>query len=130
MEELLVVSKCICLAFPSEEHYEQCMKDAGAFRQFLTTMYSQYPELFPRQMSQGFKFHSFTPFSRKQEGFRMRRIELSDGNVYQIRPSFMMPYLIARSDEMEKALYLCKWGVSFGALTYVFGHNDMFWYRA
>ena len=130
MEELLVVSKCICLAFPSEEHYEQCMKDAGAFRQFLTTMYSQYPELFPRQMSQGFKFHSFTPFSRKQEGFRMRRIELSDGNVYQIRPSFMMPYLIARSDEVEKALYLCKWGVSFGALTYVFGHNDMFWYRA
>ncbi len=74
MEEILVVSKCICLAFPSEEHYEQCMKDAGAFRQFLTTMYSQYPELFPRQMSQGFKFHSFTPFSRKQEGFRMRRI--------------------------------------------------------
>ena len=55
MEELLAVSKCICLAFPSEEHYEQCMKDA---------------------------------------------------------------------------LYLCKWGIPFGALTYVSGHNDMFWYRA
>ena len=69
MEELLVVSKCICLAFPSEEHYEQCMKDAGAFRQFLTTMYSQYPELFPRQMSQGFKFHSFTPFPANRKAF-------------------------------------------------------------
>ena len=60
----------------------------------------------------------------------MRRIELRDGNVYQIRPSFMMPYLIAPTDEVEKALFLCRWGVPFWALTYVFGHNDMFWYRA
>jgi hypothetical protein len=42
----------------------------------------------------------------------------------------MMPYLIARTEEVEKALFLCRWGVPFWALTYVFGHNDMFWYRA
>lgn len=130
METLLVTGKGICLAFPSEEDYDKCMKDPCAFRQFLTDMYSQHPELFPRQMAQGFTFHSFTPFSRKQEGFRMRRIELADGEVYQIRPSFMMPYLIARTDAVEKPLFLCTWGVPFWALTYVFGHNDMFWYRA
>jgi hypothetical protein len=41
-----------------------------------------------------------------------------------------MPYLIARTDEVEKALFLCRWAVPFWALSYVFGHNDMFWYRA
>ena len=60
----------------------------------------------------------------------MRRIELTDGRVYQIRPSYMMPYLIAPAEEVEKALFLCRWGVPFWALTYVFGHNDMFWYGA
>lgn len=60
----------------------------------------------------------------------MRRIKLSDNAVYQVRPSFIMPYLIAKTDDVEKALYLCNWGVPFRALTYVFGHDDMFWYRA
>lgn len=36
MESLLVASKVICLPFRSEEHYEECMKDKGAFRQFIT----------------------------------------------------------------------------------------------
>ncbi len=130
MQFLLVVGKTICLAFPSEAHYEQYMKDPQAFRQFLTDAYGQCPELFPRLMTKGFTLHGFTPPSRKQEGFRMRRIQLSDGEAYQIRPSFVMPYLIAKTDEVEKALFLCKWGVPFGALTYVFGRNDMFWYRA
>jgi hypothetical protein len=130
MDALLVVGKAICLPFPGEEHYERCMKDPKIFRSFLTDMYGQYPEIFPRHMDRGFTLHSFTPFSRKQEGFRMRRIALCDGEVYQVRPSFMMPYLIAKTDEVEKALFLRRWGVPFGALTYVFGRNDMFWHRA
>ena len=130
MEALLVTGKTICLPFSSEEHHEQCMKDKAAFRQFLTDMHSQYPELFPGPMAQGFNLQGFTPLSVKQEGFQMRRIKLTDGKVYQIRPSYMMPYLIAKTDEVEKALFLCKWGVPFWALTYVFGHDDMFWYRA
>jgi hypothetical protein len=36
----------------------------------------------------------------------MRRIKLKNGKSYQLRPSFMMPYMIARTDEVEKALYL------------------------
>ena len=61
----------------------------------------------------------------------MRRIKLkSTGQVYQIRPSFVMPYMIGHTDEVEKALYLRHWGVPFDALVYVFGRNAMFWYRA
>ena len=41
-----------------------------------------------------------------------------------------MPYMIARTDEVEKALYLRQWGVPFDALAYVFGRDAMFWYRA
>jgi hypothetical protein len=130
MEALLVVGKTICLPYPSEEHYELCMKDSAVFRQFLSDMYGQHPELFPHLMKEGFSLHDFTTPSRKQDGFRMRRIKLSDGQAYQIRPSFMMPRLIARTEEVEKALFLCRWGVPFWALSYAFGRNDMFWYRA
>ena len=67
MDALLVASKTICLPFPSEEHYEQCMKEADTFRKYLSDMYSQHPELIPQQMDQGFSLHSFTRPSRKQE---------------------------------------------------------------
>jgi hypothetical protein len=41
-----------------------------------------------------------------------------------------MPYCIARTDEVEKALFLRHWGVPFDALAYVCGRDAMFWYRA
>ena len=113
MESLLVDGRTICLPFLNNDHYEQCMKEPDTFRQLLADMHSKHPELFPRAMARGYTLHSFTRPSRKQEGFRMRRIELADGNVYQIRPSFTMPYLIARTDEVKKALFLCRWGVPF-----------------
>ena len=72
MEALLVVGKTICLPFTNEEHYEQCMKDARTFRNFVTGMYGRHPELFPQQRAQGFILHGFTPPSRKQKGFQMR----------------------------------------------------------
>jgi hypothetical protein len=33
---------------------------------------------------------------------RMRRIELvATGQVYQLRPEFVMPYMVGRTDEVE-----------------------------
>jgi hypothetical protein len=88
-----------------------------------------YPELFPPEIGSGFSLHgSYT--STKQE-LVVRRIKMSvSGQVCQIRPSFVMPYMSAKTDEIEKALYLRHWGVPFAALAYVFGRNAMFWYRA
>ncbi len=40
-----------------------------------------------------------------------------------------MPYMSARPEDIEKALYLLQFGVPFGALSYVFGRDEMFWYR-
>ena len=41
-----------------------------------------------------------------------------------------MPYLVARTEDIEKALYLRRFCVPFEALAYVFGRDPMFWYRA
>jgi hypothetical protein len=40
-----------------------------------------------------------------------------------------MPYLTGYADDIEKALFLRRFGVPFWALTYVFGRNDMYWQR-
>lgn len=129
MDSLLIAGKTICLPFESEEHYSMCLKNREAFRGFLAEMHTKHTELFPRNMGEGFIFKGFTN-STKQDGFAMRRIKLRDGKIYQVRPSFMMPYMIAKTEEVEKGLYLRRWNVPFHALTYVFGHDDMFWYRA
>ena len=122
-------NKTICLPFDSKEYYQSCIEDAETFRQFLLSSYAQYPELFPSDFVMGFKFNGFVA-SKKQDGFLMRRIKLKNKaeDCYQIRPSSMMPYQIAETKEVEKALYLRHWGVPFDALAYVFGHDAMFWY--
>src|SRR4029450_3369275 len=61
----------------------------------------------------------------------LRRIKLkATGAVFTLRPSFLLPYGIGRTAEVENALFLRQWGVPFAALASVFGRNAMFWYRA
>ena len=72
-------------------------------------MLSQYPELFPQDMDQGFPFHD-SYVSIKQD-LSMRRITLHTTEaVFTLRPSFVMPSMLARTDEVAKALYLRQWG--------------------
>jgi hypothetical protein len=60
----------------------------------------------------------------------MRRIRLLEtAEVYQLRPEFVMPYMVGRTDEVEKGLYLRRYGVPFDALAYVFGRDASYWYR-
>jgi hypothetical protein len=92
-------------------------------------MLSQHLELFPKGMDQGFTFHD--SYASVQQDLSVRRIQLqATGAVFTLHPSFVMPSMIARTDAVEKALYLRQWGVPFDALAYVFGRDAMFWYRA
>ena len=43
---------------------------------------------------------------------------------------FVMPGMVAMTDDMNHPLFLRKFGVPFWALALVFGRNHMFWYRA
>ena len=46
-----------------------------------------------------------------------RRIKLvSTQAVYQVRPDFVLPYMVGLSNAVEKALYLRRFGVPFEAL--------------
>lgn len=120
----------ICLPFASEAHYADCLRDLARYRQFLHQQFLAHPELFPQALGQGWQFHSHYRL-KKQDGLALRRIRLQQtGEVFTLRPSFLMPYGIAYTKEVEKALYLRQFGVPFDALAYVFGHNASFWERA
>jgi hypothetical protein len=121
--------KHICLPFASEAQYRDYIDNPAQYRQYLSRMLDQHPALFPTDMDQGFTFHDCY-VSLKQD-LIVRRIKLkATGAVFALRPWFVMPYMIARTDAVEKALSLQQWGVPFDALAYVFGRDAMFWYRA
>jgi hypothetical protein len=129
-KEMATASRCDCctICLPvSEEQYQEIVEDAEKFREFLDNCYQQMPELFPEDFSRGYEMKDCrTP---KKLPLKLRRIELRSGQAYTIRPSFLMPYMTAYTEEVEKPLFLRKFGVPFWVLTYVFGHNPMFWYR-
>jgi hypothetical protein len=118
----------ICLPFESEQHYSDCGADTVKYREFLTRQFERHPELFPAQFSEGYQFHS--RYRQKKQDLVLRRIKLkATGKVFTIRPSFVLPYGVARTDEVEKALYLRKDGVSFESLVYAFGRDLNYWER-
>ena len=122
-------SKTICIPFESEEQYRRCLETGATRRQHLESVFDQHPELFPPGLEQGFIFKG-TYHSKKQDIDLLRiKVKASD-DTFQIRPSFLMPYMVGRTDEVAKALYLVQWGVPCDALAAVFGHNPAFWYRA
>ncbi|PZD70654.1 hypothetical protein C1752_10375 [Acaryochloris thomasi RCC1774] len=119
----------ICLPFDNETQYRELVQDALGFRLHLSQTLTTHPELFPKEMEAGFRFHDFI-YSFKQD-LTLRRIKLTaTGDIYQLRPDFMMPYMVGKTHEMEKALYLCRFAVPFDAIVYVLGRNAMYWYRA
>lgn len=128
LDPLANKSKQICV-FIAPEEYDKILVDHKAFRQALDHVIEQHPELFPSIIQQGYNLHDILPESKKMPGIRLRRIKLSTGDVYTIRPSFVMPYMMGYTDDVEKALFLRRWGVPHWALAYVFGRNEQYWYR-
>jgi hypothetical protein len=133
-ERLSKGSKRVCLPIAQEEH-QRILVDPIAFRQLLDSLIAQHPELFPQAIGQGYILHDILPLSKKMPDIRLRRIQLmgtkdTDGNVFTIAPSFVLPYMTGYTDDVEKALFLRgKFGVAYWGLTRVFGHNDMYWER-
>lgn len=117
--------RTICLPF-SQENYLQNVIDAKDFRKCIDERIELFPELFPPEISNGYKMKDIY-YSKKQE-FDIRRIEIED-IAYTIRPSFVLPYMTGMTDEVEKTLFMRKFNVPFWALSYVFGKDPMYWYR-
>lgn len=121
-------SKQICLFFDRKE-YDRILLDPEAFRWYLDSQIELHPELFPTAIQQGYRMYDILPESKKMPGIRLRRIELHTGATFTIRPSFVMPYMTGYTDDVEKPLFLRRWGVPHWALAHVFGHDEQYWYR-
>lgn len=118
--------RTLCLPIP-EGVYRQVVHDPGEFRRTLEDSFRRIPEVFPAGFARGYELKD-DRVSVKQ-GLPIRRILLKDGTAYSIRPSFLMPYMTARVQDVEGPLFLRKFGVPFWALARVFGDDPMFWYR-
>jgi len=118
--------RTICVPI-SEELYPQIVNDPQEFRRNLDERFREMPELFPKNFAAGYQLKD-GHVSAKQD-VTIRRIILTDGVAYSVRPSFLMPYMTARTEDVQGPLFLRKFGVPFWALAYVFGHDPMYWYR-
>ncbi len=111
----------------TEGEYLRFMCDSAYARRRIDEEFATHPELFPDGMTVGYSLNGTTRPSRKQE-IRLRQI-LLNGVTYRIRPSFVLPYMRARTDEVWKVILLMRYAVPFWVLALLFGRNAMFWYR-
>jgi hypothetical protein len=131
MTELLATQasrghRTLCLPI-TEESYRQIVRVPAAFRRTLDDCFRRNPELFPANFAQGYQLKDERVSSKQR--LSIRRIVTRDGIAYSVRPSFLMPYLTARTEDVEGPLFLRKFGVPFWALARVFGGDPMAWYR-
>jgi hypothetical protein len=121
--------KTICLPIDENTDYEALVKDTNAFRVYLDQQIAHHPELFPSGIGAGYCFHGFVESGRL--GLTTRRIRLkANAEAYQIRPDTVMPYRVGTTEEVEKGLYLRRYGVPYEGIAHVLGHSAMYWYRA
>jgi hypothetical protein len=117
------------------EQYEAAMATSQKAREYLTEVMKSHPELFPTDLAQGYKFNGWTEASKKLPKMKLRRIRLLKASengqkiAYTIAPCDVLPYMTGMVSDVEKGLFLKQFGVPDWALTYVFGHNDSYWYR-
>lgn len=121
-------SRRIVLPIEPAEYIQQ-VEDQRKFRQWVDTMYDHHPELFPDTFVERYHLHDLR-HSTKMPEVPIRRIRLPrTGAVYRIVPSFILPYMTGYVADVEKALFLRRFGVPFWGLSYVFGRDDMYWQR-
>jgi hypothetical protein len=111
------------------EAYEHLLRDTSAYGQYVDQCLEEHPELFPAEIKQGYRWYGLYPRSKKMPAVRMRRICLRGGGVFTLAPSFVLSYGMGQVEDVEKALFLRRFGVPYWGLTHVFGRNDMYWQR-
>ncbi|MCI5210307.1 MAG: hypothetical protein D3910_16300, partial [Candidatus Electrothrix sp. ATG2] len=96
------------------------------YRCQLDDIIKKYPELFPSEIRNGYRMKD--SYVSKKLNIRIRRINIA-GRSYTVRPSFVMPYMTAFTDDAEKALFLSKFDVPAWGIARIFGKNGPYWYR-
>jgi hypothetical protein len=94
--------KTICIPC-SQQQYEQIASDPERFREYLDRQIEAHPELFPPEIRRGYRMKDL--YTSRKTGWRLRRIDLRDGQSYLVRPSFLMPYLTGRTEDVQAPLF-------------------------
>ena len=97
--------KTICIPC-SQEQYEPIVDNPEQFRRLLDQQIQATPELFPPEIRRGYRMKDIYP-SRKTP-WKLRRIELRHGACYLVRPSFLMPYLTGRTEDVQGPLFFAS----------------------
>ena len=118
--------RTLCLPI-AEETYRRIVLAPDEFRHAIDECFRQSPELFPADFARGYQLKDDRMSAKR--GLLIRRVVTRDGVAYSVRPSFLMPYLAARVEDVEGPLFLRKFAVPFWALARVFGNDPMYWYR-
>jgi hypothetical protein len=127
LEVTPLTNKRIILPFDAAT-YPALLQNRPAYKAFLTTQIQARPELFPPAIHDGWTLYGLTDASTKQ-GIRLRRIQTkADGEVWQIHPSFLMPYMTCDTATADNILFLAKWAPDW-ALARVFKKDVMTIYR-
>lgn len=114
----------------SESDYSRFLTDLSYARkvidQALATDHQE--KLFPQGTAQvGYCFKGFDRVSQKQT-WKLRRIAIA-GQIYRIRPAFLLSYMRGRAEDVKWGLFILRFGVPFWAVALVFGKYPMYWYR-
>jgi hypothetical protein len=120
---------CSTICLPtSKDDYLQVIDDPKAFRSWLDRSFRESPELFPEAFADGYTLKDDRTSAKL--GLRLRRLACkATAQSFTIRPSFVLPYMVGLTDDVEKALFLRRFGVPFWALAHVFGKDANYWYR-
>ena len=121
--------RCSTICLPIDQHcYQALIGDPEHFRAWLDDAFGDCPELFPEEFASGYTLKDRRVSGKT--GVTTRRVLCeATGRAYSVRPSFVLPYQVARTDDVEKPLFLRRFGVPFWALAHVFGKDPSFWYR-
>jgi hypothetical protein len=90
--------KTICIPC-SQQQYEWIVEDPHQFREFLDRQIEATPKLFLPEIRRGYRMKD--TYTSRKTGWRLRRIDLCNGQSYLVRPSFLMPYLAGRTEEVQ-----------------------------
>lgn len=111
-----------------EKEYHKFERDKKEAHRVIQKYMNEHPEFFPSEtLEKGYILNGKDRKSVKL-GISLRRIKINN-QIYRIRPTFILPYMRGKTKEVEKALFLIRFGVPFWVLAVVFGRNPMYWYR-
>lgn len=114
----------------TQEQFDENWDDSGKMREIVDRVMTEAPELFPPCLLNGYAFHGLARPSKKLDGIRLRKIRpTGETEAYHLRPSFVMSFMTATTDDIEYPLLLASFGVPYWVLTLGFGHHDMYWHR-